>query len=63
MHKCSCTFSIPVAATLVVGTIGLLKLETYSGAIFYFYFFFFDLLVCTLFGSEAATQITLPGLK
>ena len=25
--------------------------------------FFFDLLVCTLFGSEAATQITLPGLK
>jgi len=24
--------------------------------------FFFDL-VCTLFGSEAATQITLPGVK
>jgi len=58
IHKCSCTFSIPVVATYLGCSYHcLLKLETYSGAISFY------LLLHTLFGSEAATQIPLPGLK
>ena len=64
--KCSCTSSIPVIVAMYTCMTSLncllfcLKLETYYIILVNN---LIDLLVCTLFGSELATEITLAGLK